>query len=116
MAWQGLPGRTTWQSVTYPCHISKARGRFVITPQLWLRSRSKHAHRALSRCLQAWRRVRWQPQCLPSPCILLLTLLLPTISLCLQAMAAAEVATTVSPTYAEEVSGHPAIAPHHGGF
>ncbi|PRW39290.1 Soluble starch synthase chloroplastic amyloplastic isoform A [Chlorella sorokiniana] len=33
-----------------------------------------------------------------------------------QAMAACEVATTVSPTYAEEVSGHPAIAPHHGKF
>lgn len=32
----------------------------------------------------------------------------------LQAMAACEVATTVSPTYAQEVSGHPAIAPHHG--
>ncbi|KAL4419296.1 hypothetical protein ABPG77_001628 [Micractinium sp. CCAP 211/92] len=33
-----------------------------------------------------------------------------------QAMAACEVATTVSPTYAQEVSGHPAIAPHHGKF
>ena len=29
-------------------------------------------------------------------------------------MAAASVATTVSPTYAQEVSGHPAVAPHHG--
>lgn len=34
----------------------------------------------------------------------------------LQAMAACEVATTVSPTYAEEISGHPAIAPHHSKF
>lgn len=31
-----------------------------------------------------------------------------------RAMAAAEVATTVSPTYAKEISGHQAIAPHLG--
>jgi starch synthase len=31
-----------------------------------------------------------------------------------RAMAAAQVATTVSPTYAREISGHPAIAPNLG--
>lgn len=31
-----------------------------------------------------------------------------------RAMAAAAVATTVSPTYSKEVSGHPAVAPHLG--
>jgi starch synthase len=31
-------------------------------------------------------------------------------------MAAADVATTVSPTYAQEIGGHPAIAPHHDKF
>jgi starch synthase len=31
-------------------------------------------------------------------------------------MAAADVATTVSPTYADEIGGHPAIAPHHSKF
>lgn len=29
-------------------------------------------------------------------------------------MAAADVATTVSPTYREEISGNPAVAPHFG--
>lgn len=33
-----------------------------------------------------------------------------------KAMAAAQVATTVSPTYAAEVAGHPAIAPHQSKF
>ena len=33
-----------------------------------------------------------------------------------QAMAACSMATTVSPTYANEISGHPAIAPNHGKF
>lgn len=33
-----------------------------------------------------------------------------------KAMDAAEVCTTVSPTYAQEVSGHPAIAPHPDKF
>ncbi|KAK9830489.1 hypothetical protein WJX72_012015 [[Myrmecia] bisecta] len=33
-----------------------------------------------------------------------------------RAMAAAAVATTVSPTYAAEVSGHPAVAPHMAKF
>jgi len=32
------------------------------------------------------------------------------------AMGACDVATTVSPTYAQEVSGHPAIAPYHEKF
>lgn len=31
-----------------------------------------------------------------------------------RAMAAASVATTVSPTYSKEISGHPAVAPHLG--
>ncbi|GAB4813944.1 hypothetical protein N2152v2_000990, partial [Parachlorella kessleri] len=33
-----------------------------------------------------------------------------------QAMTRADVCTTVSPTYAQEISGHPAIAPHHNKF
>lgn len=33
-----------------------------------------------------------------------------------RAMAASRVATTVSPSYAEEVSGHPAVAPSLGKF
>lgn len=33
-----------------------------------------------------------------------------------RAMAAADVATTVSSTYATEIAGHPAIAPHHAKF